>query len=400
LIVGLACTMAAAVLVLVLLAAASRRVILAYAAVRLYRPAEQTQAAPDFWIVCACRNEAKRLPRLIATLGVLPYRGRYRVVLIDDASADATPALMAEAGRTNPERLRAILLTGAQNGKADALHKGLAKIEMADDDLLLVIDADHRLAADALNHLANYFADPDIAAVSIEHPVEAPERSLVSAYCYLEAAVSEVVTSRGQHSLGLAPKLAGSWACRPRAFHDLYPHGGQMADDTVFTAAIVASGGRVAYAADVRALQDVPETVEGYLAQHVRWAAGYAESAVRSVAARAHQKGPLQTIDAIATHAGYFERPLLLGLLALAAVGWAFGSKGAAICAAGVIGVYFAVIAVQIGVALRLSGASTRLVLMSLAALPMLAIDLAVSLRGAAAGLTGRKVSWSVEHRG
>ena len=50
-------------------------------------------------------------------------------------------------------------------------------------------------------------------------------------------------------------------------------------DDTVFTARIIAEGGHIPYAADVITVQDVPDTIRGYVAQHLRWSAGYTISA-------------------------------------------------------------------------------------------------------------------------
>ena len=383
----------------VLLLAASRRLLLAGAALWRYRPAEASTQAPLIWIICACRNEARRMPRLIDSLRALRYRGRYRVVLIDDGSEDATPQLMLKAQADHPELIQAAPLGAGQLGKASALHAGLADAAIRDEDLMLVIDADHRLAPEALDNLANYFADPEVAAVAIEHPVDAPGRSVVSAYCFLEAAVREMVTSRGQHALGLPTKLAGSWACRPAAFRRHYPSGWQMADDTVFTAAIVADGGKVAYAADVSALQDVPDTIAGYFSQHVRWAAGYAESAARSIERRTGG-GLLARLDAWATHAGYFERPLLMALLILGALGLMVGAPAAPVAAGVVVLGYGVVIALQIAAALWLSKAPPRLTLMSLAALPLLVVDIAVAIRGAMQGLAGRRVGWTTEHRG
>lgn len=398
--VGALCGVTAVLLTVVLLTAASRRLILTYAAIVLYRPAAPSTYAPLIWVVCACRNEARRLPRLIASLSAPRYRGSYRVVLIDDASEDESPELMAAAEQRRPGLFHVVALTGTQHGKASALRAGLRGVPIGTEDLILVIDADHRLAPEALSNLANYFADPAVAAAGNEHPVDRPERSLVSAYCYLEAAVSEAVTSRGQAGLGLPPKLAGSWACRPSAFYDHYPDGWHMVDDTVFTARIVAQGGRVAYAADVTALQDVPDTIGGYLSQHVRWSSGYAESATESFVIRAPRHGLLQQIDALATHAGYFERPMLLALIVTAAAGWALGTRTGALITLGVLAFYVLVIGMQIAAALYLWRAPPRLIAVSLASLPMLAVDFMVSIRGMMAGASGRRVAWTTDHRG
>ena len=173
-----------------------------------------------------------------------------------------------------------------------------------------------------------------------------------------------------------------------------------MVDDTVFTARIVAHGGRVAHAADVTALQDVPDTIGGYLSQHLRWSAGYAGSATKSFAIRAPRDGLLQRIDALATHAGYFERPMLLALIMTAGVGWGLGTHTGALITLGVLAFYTLVISVQIAAALYLWRASPRLIAISLTSLPMLAVDFMVSIRGVVAGAIGRRMAWTTDHRG
>lgn len=390
----------ASLIAAILAVAAARRLLMVWAALFLYRSVQPSENAPPVVILCACRNEAGRLPRLIDSLARLDYRGACRAVLIDDCSDDGSPALMTDiAGRD--ARFAAILLTGRQRGKADALREGFARIACAPDEVLLVIDADHRLGADALDRLADWFVAPDTQAVAIEHPVDRPGRSLVSAYCYLEAAVSEAVTSRGQNALGLPAKLAGGWACRAETFARLYPSGWHLTDDMVFTARIVADGGKVAHAADVVAVQDVPDRIGGYVSQHMRWSAGYAESAGRALSLRAPRSGLIGRIDAIATHAGYFERPLLLASALLAVLGWYVGGT---MVPAGLFGAVVALYAVavlaQIGAALRLTGADWRLAATSLASLGLLAVDMFISIRGIVAGLAGRRIGWATDHRG
>lgn len=398
--IELALTTLAGLMAVVLVVAASRRLLLCYAAAVLYRPRSSSAALPRIWIACACRNEERRLPRLIEGLATLPYRGDRKVILIDDGSLDGSLEIMREAERSNSAVFRTIALAAPQRGKAMALREGLTDCPMTDDDILLVVDADHRLAPEALDKLVNYFADPNVAAVAIEHPVDRASRSLISAYCFLEAAVGEAVTSRGQHALGLPTKLAGSWACRPATFRKLYPDGWQLVDDTVFSAAISAEGGQIAYAADVRALQDVPDTLRGYLSQHMRWSAGLAESAAKALDQRRNIESPLAWLDSVATHAGYFERPLMAMIAVVALVGLIVGATLPALVVAFVVAFYVLVIGLQIGVALRLSGADRRLVLMSIASLPLLAVDIAVSIRGIAAGLAGQRIGWTTEHRG
>ncbi|MNC94014.1 hypothetical protein D3C83_107670 [compost metagenome] len=64
-----------------------------------------------------------------------------------------------------------------------------------------------------------------------------------------------------------------------------------------------------------------------------------------------------------------------------------------------ILAYYAIVIVVQILAALRLAHASTRLCAMTFASLPMMLADFAVSIAGAAAGVTRRRIGWSTNHR-
>lgn len=387
----------------VLVAAALRRLLLTGSAMFAYRTAPATAARPRVWVACACRNEDRRLARLLESLAALDYPAdRLRILLVDDASEDGTAALMREAQAKDPERIRITLLSGSQNGKADSLHAAVASAQVLPDDLLFVVDVDQALAPDAVTRVVGYFTAPEVLAVAIRHPVRAPERSLVSAYCFLEAAVTEEVTSRGQSGLGLPTKLAGSWACRASAFSRLYPRGWQLVDDTVFTAAIIADGGHIPYASDVSALQDVPQTLRGYATQHLRWSAGFTGTARDAIRSNARVGSLLQSFDAFATYAGYFERPLLvlLALLTTLDLAFAWGSSLAPLVLTGVILLYGLALSSQILVALRHCAAGPRLALMVVASLVMVAVDAVVTIRGTRLGLAERRVGWTTDHRG
>jgi len=79
-------------------------------------------AAPLFSVLIAARNEAAALPALLAALGAqtLPP-AQFEVLIASDHSADATAALVAQAARTTPFRLRLIELPPGATGKKAAL---------------------------------------------------------------------------------------------------------------------------------------------------------------------------------------------------------------------------------------------------------------------------------------
>jgi dolichol-phosphate mannosyltransferase len=107
---------------------------------------EQPAEPPYLSLVIPCYNEQENVPTLLARVGTAlaglsggtggPGRG-FEVILVDDGSTDATPALLAEGMRQYPW-LR-VLRMAANGGQSAAFEAGFAA---ARGDLIATIDAD------------------------------------------------------------------------------------------------------------------------------------------------------------------------------------------------------------------------------------------------------------------
>jgi cellulose synthase/poly-beta-1,6-N-acetylglucosamine synthase-like glycosyltransferase len=131
--------------------------------------------APDdllFVFLIPCLNEegviAKSLERLLA----IP--GNFKVMVIDDASEDGTADVVR---RFDPERVWLFqrTLPDARRGKGEALNAAYRYLcdsgRLGDRDpgdvIVAVLDADGRLAPNALVEVAPFFADPLVGGVQI-----------------------------------------------------------------------------------------------------------------------------------------------------------------------------------------------------------------------------------------
>lgn len=105
---------------------------------------------PRIAAIIAAHDESERIGGVIA--GLLPY-GLQRILVVDDASGDATAAIATAAGA---EVLR--LTAGEGGGKGQALRAGIAHLRGDDFDYYLFIDGDgqHDTAdlSGFLDHLA------------------------------------------------------------------------------------------------------------------------------------------------------------------------------------------------------------------------------------------------------
>jgi hypothetical protein len=129
---------------------------------RRFRKPALAEGAPRISVLIPARNEEANIGDAVAA--VLASQGvELDLVVMDDGSTDATPAILAAI--TDP-RLRVaggMALPAGWSGKQNACA-GLARL--ARHDLMVFVDADVRLAPDALSRMARFMADNDVGLAS------------------------------------------------------------------------------------------------------------------------------------------------------------------------------------------------------------------------------------------
>ncbi len=104
--------------------------------------ADAARSWPFVSIIVPARNEERNLPILLPSLLAQTYpHDRYEVIVVDDQSTDATPAILAEAAARDPRLhvLQGAPLPEGWKGKPYAMTQGAAA---AHGDWLLFTDAD------------------------------------------------------------------------------------------------------------------------------------------------------------------------------------------------------------------------------------------------------------------
>jgi len=286
---------------------------------------------PPVLVLAPCRNEAAMLPGLIDSLARLDYpTDRLQVVLIDDGSTDTTRRL-AEQAAENHSGWRAIHCDSS-HGKAQALNDALAQITFG--DVIVVYDADHRPEPDSLKRLVAAFDDPDVAGASGRTIPINSTASLPAYYATVESLAHQMITMQAKDRLDLAPALLGSnCAYRRRALEQAGGfRRGALLEDSDLTLALARLGYRLRFVSQAVAWHQAPETVEGYVRQHLRWARGFNDVARdHAGAALADRWLPLRLRIELALFAlGYLDRLALLtaiGLKALGSIGAPTGDR-------------------------------------------------------------------------
>jgi hopene-associated glycosyltransferase HpnB len=129
---------------------------------------------PPVCAVVPARDEADVIERAIGSLLKQDYPGPFRVILVDDNSADGTAGVARETAETLAVEDRLEIITGAPlphgwTGKLWAMAQGVARAEAGDlaPELLLLTDADIAHAPDNLRRLVARAQHGDLALVSL-----------------------------------------------------------------------------------------------------------------------------------------------------------------------------------------------------------------------------------------
>ncbi len=129
---------------------------------RFHRPQEAT-GAPAISVLIPARNEAANIGA--AAAAILASHGvTLELIVLDDGSTDATPAILAAIADPRLRTATGIPLPPGWSGKQ---HACAALARLASHPLIVFVDADVRLAPDALSRMAGFMqAHPGIGLAS------------------------------------------------------------------------------------------------------------------------------------------------------------------------------------------------------------------------------------------
>jgi glycosyltransferase involved in cell wall biosynthesis len=114
-------------------------------------------------VVVPCFNEATRLDP--AQLDALIVAADVRILAVDDGSTDDTVTLLDKLAGADPGRI-AVLALGANQGKGEAVRRGLVEAISSGADLVAYCDADFATPPDEVARLvATLRSEPDVDVV-------------------------------------------------------------------------------------------------------------------------------------------------------------------------------------------------------------------------------------------
>jgi len=227
---------------------------------------------PSVTVLIPAHNEESVIVQTVSSVLLSDLKDLH-IIVVNDGSTDRTGELL-ETNFSHEPRVR--IIHQVNRGKAAALN---AAMSLADTEIVVTIDADTEIEANAIGKLVRHFSDPTVGAVAGNVKVGNRSRWLTR-WQALEYITSQNMEKRAFDLLNcitVVPGALGAW--RKKA---IGAAGGITADtvaeDADLTIAIRRLGWRVSYDEEAIAWTEAPETAGQLIRQRFRWTFGTLQS--------------------------------------------------------------------------------------------------------------------------
>jgi len=221
-----------------------------------------------FAVIVPAHNEERVIVDSLKSL-LRSERKDFNILVIDDGSTDNTSAAVIDAFANEP---RIQLVFKENGGKSSALNQA---VELTDAEVVICIDADTRLAPDALSKLLVHFNDDRVGAVAGVVTV-GNQTTLLARFQALEYLTAQSLDRRAfelVNGIGVVPGAIGAW--RRQAVIDVGRYGADTyAEDADLTFKLERANWLVISEPNALAVTEVPETIREFNKQRFRWMFG------------------------------------------------------------------------------------------------------------------------------
>jgi cellulose synthase/poly-beta-1,6-N-acetylglucosamine synthase-like glycosyltransferase/peptidoglycan/xylan/chitin deacetylase (PgdA/CDA1 family)/spore germination protein YaaH len=231
-------------------------------------PKDHPEYQPRVSVLIPAYNEEAVIGETVRAVLASRYE-KLEIIVVDDGSTDRTSEIVLQRFGRDP---RVRLIRQANHGKSAALNHALSE---ATGEIVVTIDADTIVDAEAIPRLVRHFADPKIGAVAGNVKVMNRNRWLTR-WQALEYITSQNLEKRAFDLLNCIPVVPGAvGAWRAEAMRESGGFAGDtVAEDTDLTLLIRRHGWKIIYDEDAIGRTEVPDTMDTLVRQRFRWTFG------------------------------------------------------------------------------------------------------------------------------
>jgi cellulose synthase/poly-beta-1,6-N-acetylglucosamine synthase-like glycosyltransferase len=236
---------------------------------------------PHVTVLIPAHNEELVIGQLLTALLEVNYPGdRLLILPINDRSEDRTREIIDDFAKRYPTRIKPFHRTSGVGGKAAALRDAM---EMVEDEIVLVFDADYIPGRGLIRQLVAPFFDPGVGAVMGRVVPWNVGRNALTRLLDLERAGGYQVDQQARMNMRLVPLYGGTvGGLRKSALNAIGGWNiGTLTEDTDVTFRLVLAGWEVVYENRSECYEEVPENWQSRVRQIQRWAKGHNQAMVR-----------------------------------------------------------------------------------------------------------------------
>lgn len=229
----------------------------------------------DITVIMCARNEESAISETINCIFQQNYAGHIRLLVVDNASTDATKSRIMEAYARATSKCTIEYLHCGTPGKANALNRALALVNTRH---FITVDADTFLEKHAVQRIMNHIVFRKSACVAGNLFVKNARASFASkmqVYDYL-LSIAAVKRFQGSYRSTLVAQGAFS-AYRTEDVRALGGWQDSIGEDIVLTYQLLKEGGSSTYEPSAVGYTVVPQTLNDLYNQRKRWAIGMLE---------------------------------------------------------------------------------------------------------------------------
>lgn len=244
-------------------------------------PPELQEELPTVSVLLPAYNEEKVLEDTLEACTELDYpEDKYEILVCYEAECSDRTGKIAQQYAEEYEVIRALKRDEEGGGKARATNYAL---EHADNEIIGLIDADHRYRPDALKKAVRWFRREDVWCVKGRCYGRNPESSLMTLHATLERHIAERIDIYARHVMDGFGFFGGGQAFfRRDVFEELGTFSERtLVEDIDMSAEIQRAGKQIAVDMDVVTFEENPADLNAWWQQRMRWTRGWMQVALR-----------------------------------------------------------------------------------------------------------------------